>query len=265
MYYKNLLTRTVRTHSSNFRTANRGKKDIKYIVIHYTANDGDSDEGNAQYFQSPNKNASAHFFVDDDSITETVNVKDIAWHCGGSVYKDVKSTGGAKYHGICTNTNSIGIEMCDTRKDGTYNLSEKTRNNTIKLVRALMKDYNIDINHVVTHFNVTGKYCPRYFCKPYGSDAEWLKFKQEIVNGLDMNEEDTKAEKEQSTEFRVRVSIDDLNIRVGAGTNYRKTGRYTGKGVFTIVEVKQGQGSTKGWGKLKSGAGWISLDFAQRI
>lgn len=51
----------------------------------------------------------------------------------------------------------------------------------------------------------------------------------------------------------------------GAGTNYDRTGKYTGVGVFTIVEAKSGQGSKAGWGKLKSGAGWISLDYAKRI
>ena len=65
--------------------------------------------------------------------------------------------------------------------------------------------------------------------------------------------------------FMVNVSIDDLNIRKGAGTNTTKTGRYTGKGVFTIMEVKSGKGSDKGWGRLKSGAGWISLDYCQKI
>jgi len=64
--------------------------------------------------------------------------------------------------------------------------------------------------------------------------------------------------------YAVRVSINDLNIRKGPGTNYAKTGLYTGKGVFTIVEESTGVGSTKGWGKLKSGAGWIALDFATR-
>lgn len=68
-----------------------------------------------------------------------------------------------------------------------------------------------------------------------------------------------------SCPFLVRVSINDLNIRKGAGTNYARTGKYTGKGVFTIVEVKSGTGSAKGWGRLKSGAGWIALDYAARI
>lgn len=70
---------------------------------------------------------------------------------------------------------------------------------------------------------------------------------------------------EASVPFRVKVSIDDLNIRRGPGTNYDKVGAYTGKGVFTIVEVSSGPGSASGWGRLKSGAGWISLDYAERV
>lgn len=65
--------------------------------------------------------------------------------------------------------------------------------------------------------------------------------------------------------FLVQVTVTDLNIRKGPGTNYAKTGKYTGKGVFTITEVKPGAGSTAGWGKLKSGAGWISLDYCKRL
>lgn len=68
-----------------------------------------------------------------------------------------------------------------------------------------------------------------------------------------------------SVPFKVRVEINDLRIRTGAGTGYAFTGEYTGKGVFTITEVKAGKGSTAGWGKLKSGAGWISLDYATRL
>lgn len=62
-----------------------------------------------------------------------------------------------------------------------------------------------------------------------------------------------------------KVSIPDLNIRKGAGANTAKTGAYTGVGVFTIVEVREGKGSEAGWGRLKSGAGWISLDYCQRM
>ncbi len=64
--------------------------------------------------------------------------------------------------------------------------------------------------------------------------------------------------------FLARVDIDDLNIRTGPGTNYERT-QYIPKGTYTIVEVKDGKGSTAGWGRLKSGAGWISLDFAVKL
>lgn len=60
-------------------------------------------------------------------------------------------------------------------------------------------------------------------------------------------------------EYKVKVEISDLNIRKGPGINFEKTGKFTGVGVFTIVEEKDG------WGKLKSGAGWIKLSFAKRI
>ena len=67
--------------------------------------------------------------------------------------------------------------------------------------------------------------------------------------------------------YMVKVSISDLNIRKGPGTNYGKSG-YTGKGCFTIVEEADGQGATK-WGLLKSYQtnrnGWISLDYAKKI
>lgn len=65
--------------------------------------------------------------------------------------------------------------------------------------------------------------------------------------------------------FKVRVSVSDLNIRSGPGTNYAATGRFTGAGAFTITAVQTGQGSNTGWGKLKSGAGWIALDYAKRL
>lgn len=68
-----------------------------------------------------------------------------------------------------------------------------------------------------------------------------------------------------SLPYQVRIPYDDLQIRVGPGTNYGKTGKYTGKGVFTIIQESPGQGSAKGWGKLKSGLGWIALDFCEKI
>jgi len=77
---------------------------------------------------------------------------------------------------------------------------------------------------------------------------------------------DVKEEpKVESKDFKVKVSIKNLNIRKGPGTNYERTGEFTGPGVFTIVEKKDGRGSSVGWGKLKSGKGWISLYFCEEL
>lgn len=89
----------------------------------------------------------------------------------------------------------------------------------------------------------------------------------EILSTKVEDKVETKVENktESKVPFEVKVEILNLNIRTGAGTGYAPTGHTTGKGIFTITEVKEGKGSEAGWGKLKSGAGWISLDFAKRV
>ena len=73
------------------------------------------------------------------------------------------------------------------------------------------------------------------------------------------------SQKSVDVPFKVKVSAPDLNIRNGAGTNFSKTGKYTGVGIFTIIETKSGPGSKSGWGLLKSKAGWISLDYCTKL
>ena len=172
-----LPIKTVLANRQNYGKA-RTASQIKYIVIHYTANDGDHDEGNANYFKNNIVQASAHYFVDDDSITQTVPDNYVAWSVGGEKWRDCASTGGGTMHGIITNTNSLSIEMCDTVKDGTVMATETTMRNTAELVKSLMKKYNIDINHVYRHFDVTGKHCPAYLMKP----AAWAAFKERLVD-----------------------------------------------------------------------------------
>ncbi len=85
--------------------------------------------------------------------------------------------------------------------------------------------------------------------------------------GHSVFDESGKAVYTKAAAFRpylVRVSIPDLNIRKGPGTDKPKTGKVTGVGVFTIVGEADGKGASR-WGKLKSNAGWISLDHASRI
>lgn len=147
---------------------NYGKKrntdNIKYIVIHYTGNDGDSDENNGKYFKNNIVKASAHYFVDDDSVTRSVSDDYTAYSVGGNRYDDYKTTGGASLYKKCTNTNSISIELCDEVKDGKVYPSEKTIENALELTKELMQKYNIPKENVIRHFDVTGKKCPAYWC-----------------------------------------------------------------------------------------------------
>lgn len=152
---------------------------IKYIVWHYTANDGDSDEANGLFFKNnKNRGASAHYFVDDDSVTISVPDTYIAWSVGGNRYSNYKTTGGASLYKICTNTNSINIELCDTQKNGKYDVTEATLQNAIDLTRKLMSKYNIPISNVIRHFDVTGKNCPIY----YVNNSMWQSVKNRIAS-----------------------------------------------------------------------------------
>ena len=162
----------------------RALSKIKYPVVHYTGNDGDTDEGNANYFAKNNVGASAHYFIDDDSVTQSVPDNYIAWAVGstglldqGSPYKSK----GAKYFGKCTNTNSISFELCDTIDNNKLMVSKKTRANAVAFIAKKMVELNIPIKNLIRHFDVNGKLCPIY----YVTDAKaWEDFKADI--GVEM-------------------------------------------------------------------------------
>ena len=159
--------------------------DNLYIIIHYTGNDGDTALNNATYYHRDTPKTSAHFFVDDKDIYSSVPLTHTAYSVGGDKYESCSWTGGGTMHGIIKNTNSINIEMCDNSpKDGKISITEKTRKNTEDLVVDLMLKYNIPLERIYRHFDVTGKICPAYFV-PYGeheNDGQdyWEFFKANI-------------------------------------------------------------------------------------
>lgn len=83
-----------------------------------------------------------------------------------------------------------------------------------------------------------------------------------VVKAAAQTEENEKPE--SGCPYLVKVTASSLNIRKGAGTNTAKVGCITDKGVYTIVEERDGTGTSK-WGKLKSGAGWISLAYVKKL
>lgn len=159
----------------------RALNTIKYIAIHYTANDGDTALSNAKYFARGNRGASAHYFVDSNNIVQSVEDNYVAWSVGGSKYSDCSKTGGGKFYGVCNNSNSINIELCDDIKNGNIYPTEAAISNAIDLVRSLMEKYNISSNNVIRHFDVTGKKCPMYWCGDSQKNGKWQKFKNSIL------------------------------------------------------------------------------------
>jgi len=139
---------------------------IKYIVIHYTGAKG-SAANNAKYFKSVDRNASAHYFVDEKEIVQVVEDFHVAWHCG--------SHNGLYKHNECRNVNSIGIEICCFEDaPGSYKMKELAIRKAHGLVKELMLKYNIPKENILRHYDVTGKKCPMEWA--YDNCTEWEVF-----------------------------------------------------------------------------------------
>ena len=162
---------SIKCNSTNYST--NSSRNVQFIVIHYTGNKLDYAINNAKYFQGANRKASAHFFVDNTSIYQSVDLKNAAWHCGASSYK----------HKTCRNSNSIGIEMCCT--DGNYTVSAKTQENTAYLCARLCQMLGVSANevdtYVLTHHSVTGKMCPRQYAN---NPQQFVAFKNMVKDIL---------------------------------------------------------------------------------
>ena len=155
---------------SNYNFSSRNGNSIKYIVMHFTGNQNDTALGNANYFGGGNRNASAHYFVDNDNIVQVVEDSNSSWNCGD----------GNGMYGI-TNQNSIAIEMCSTDGD----ISTDTENNTRELVKYLMDKYNVSLDRVVRHYDASRKICPA----PWSKDnwSKWNKFKSKLSGNGNIN------------------------------------------------------------------------------
>ena len=149
-----------------FKQANEGNyapgrsEAIRYIVVHYTGNDGDTAQNNLDYAARAVTKTSAHYYVDETSVRQSVKDADTAWHCGSS----------SPRHPECRNSNSIGVEMCNSL----HGVSDAVRDRTAAFVRELMDKYQVPPKRVLRHYDVTGKKCPA----PWVDDpGQWAKFK----------------------------------------------------------------------------------------
>ena len=154
----------------------RPLSNIKYIVIHYTGNKGDTAQNNLDYFANGNtRQAGAHFFVDKKgNVGKSIPMNRTAWAVGGDHRSGRK--GEAAYFGKCTNANSVSIELCDMCLKTNWEQMYATR----KLVKYIQSKCP-NAKTIIRHWDVNGKNCPAPFT---GSGNEkWTEFKRFITAG----------------------------------------------------------------------------------
>lgn len=185
--------------SHNMTSRIRPDSEIKFIVIHYTAgmsaNNGTA-KSICSMFDRSTTQASADYVVDKGSIWQynTKPHKQYCWSVGGSKYPTMSTSEGGTFYGICTNSNSISIEMCSEKKnkksasvtDKDWYIPSKVRRHTIWLTRKLMKRYGISASHVIMHHHVTGKWCPQPWCYDESRLKQWRKFKRAIKSPVSL-------------------------------------------------------------------------------
>lgn len=248
---------------------------VKGLMLHSTGTPQPKASAYMENYNKTYQGVCVHGFIDGNDGTpyQTLPWNYRASHCGSGV------------NGSANNTH-IGVEMCEPSTIKYVGGATFKDNNPAKTKEVVMRTYK-------TAVELFAYLCKQYGLNPLGNgviishseghrrgiasnhgDVEhlWSKF------GLTMDQfrKDVKAKmngdsavsdnsgSSSTLPYMIKVSIDDLNIRKGPGTNYDVTGDFTGVGAFTIVDEADGPGASK-WGKLKSGAGWISLDYAKKV
>lgn len=237
---------TTRLMNTSFHNVSyRRNRNIQYIVIHYTAGTSSkpgSAWGICSWFKEPNAGGSADYCVDDDTIVQ-YNPDPANYYCwavGGAKYSHMSTSLGGKYYGKCNNVNSISIEMCSNKKDKKsladfdrdWYFTEKTINNTVELVKELMKKYKVPVENVIMHHMVTGKHCPTMWVWNEQALQEWYTFiskvkgnkipdKPEVVDkvckiAINGNIREYKSKNVKGNNYvAARPFLDDLGYTVG--------------------------------------------------
>lgn len=220
----------------------RNLKDVEYIVIHYTGNNGDTAKNNADYFATGNKTeAGAHFFVDKKGeIWKSIEIDRIAWAVGGLFSRG--RDGAGKYYQKCTNTNSVSIELCDCVKGTNWEQMVVTR----QLVLHIQKKCP-NAKTIIRHFDVNGKICPASMAG--ANNEQWKRLHNYLTKRY---------------QFKAKVI---KNAAIRSSGKVTETNKIGSKKKGDIVYINKVVGS---WGRLlkKSKSGkyrWISLKKVKEI
>lgn len=202
---------------------------IEYIVCHYTADLGTAANHITAFSRTSMQSASADFFVDELGVWQyNMNLKGrYCWAVGGGR----QSGYGGAYFNKCTNPNSVSIEMCCKSNGGSlaangngWYFDPKTVDNTVELVKYLMKELNLPASKVIRHYDVTGKYCPGIIgwnTAAGNTEEKWLAFKKRIGDGSSSNisgggSSSTPSTPKNNNLYRVRKTWAEADSQIGA-------------------------------------------------
>lgn len=171
---------TINPYSRSGESQNR----IENIVVHYVGNAGSSAIANRNYFenlQNTHKTyASSHYVIGlDGEIIRCIPEDEVAFHAGS----------------YSMNRKSIGIEDCHPDWDGKFN--ENTYNSLVELCADICKRYELSVDNIIRHYDVTGKNCPKYYVE---HEDEWIKFKNDVAQKIGQAEVNTAVKEEQGSE-----------------------------------------------------------------
>lgn len=212
------------------------------IVVHNTANDASAD-AEIKFMNKTKaqggRQTSFHYAVDDIEVVQGLPESRNGWHAGDGNGKG--------------NREGIGIEICYSKSGGTR--FTKAEDNAVELIVSILKRYSWGIDKVTKHQDYSGKYCPHRTL-----DLGWNRFIDKIKAKLNTS---TPPEiiSQTITPYLVKINSNDgfLNVRAGAGMNYKVNTTVKNGEVYTIVA------KTGDWGKLKSGAGYIYLPLTKKV
>lgn len=222
-------------------------KNVKKIAVHYVGNPKSTAIANRNYFNNLAKTGgryvSAHFIVGlDGEVIQCIPTDEIAY---------------------CTNqanSYSVSIETCHPDSTGKFNPA--TERSLVELTVYLLRKFGLTERDVIRHYDVTGKRCPLYYVT---DPTAWQSFLNRVKKLLESGLDCENSAAGSTAQFRVRVTDPELNIRKYPSLTSPISGVIRDKGVYTIVGTEYGGNIL--WGRLKSGAGWISLGgrYAERI
>lgn len=247
MGFSNLISEVVRADSSNY-THNRGGYKICKFTPHHMSGKLTGAQC-ARIFKNPSRNASANYCIGyDGEIVGCVDEEYRAW-TSSSRSNDFQA---------------ITVEVSNNGGAPDWTISQASWNALVKLAVDVCKRYGFRLVYdgkpsgsLTRHNMFANTDCPGPYLQ--GRFNELVAVVNSKLDGGDIYTPEPSGD----TNYTVRVTADCLNIRKGPGTNFGISGQIKDKGVYTIVKESEGKGATL-WGKLKSGVGWISLDYTSK-